>query len=306
MVDLTEDEPITPASARPTPSVISEPVSSTPIAPFRPKPSKPLSRALSKIQAAQFDAFRPRQYYILVTGSYTVICPHIAERIPAIADQLRLEIGFLSVGTMENRVLEAYLDLGLLTGSMVLGSSKEHLAKRCCLQHELSGHQFQPQNDQDNAIQRVGADYLVAWESLGNATSDDGGQHFQPVKTNSTIPPTSTCEYRLRDDHRLFIKPDHVFADRGLIEFSDMTELEFSGKLSLPMLIDEPIAITGFKLDASTALKGMHKWGQYDTSKVRYGHERRKQTTSKAQSKKMTLHLKAQLIYSELLSSTPV
>ena len=269
IVDLTENEPTPPATG-PTPSLDPEPAPSVSGTPAPSKAAKSLLTALSRAQSAQFNVFRLRQYYYQVCGSYTLVCPSIAAKFPAIADQLRLEVFLHPTGTVEDGIVEAYLDLGIFKGTMILGTSKEHLAKWCFMQHQQHWTQHHTHNDNDQEFQRLRTAYFAAWEYSGSAKAGDGSCIFPPIDTKPDNAPSFTCEYRVFDTYRLFLKPGPIFADNGLIEFSDLTGLQFSGTLNFPMLSDEPIAINGFKIDGNTTAKPQ-AWSSYVTPNIQYG-----------------------------------
>jgi hypothetical protein len=237
-------------------------------------PSSGMTKSvLSTAQAEKFRAFRVKQYYMIVSGSYAIICPFLAEKFPAIADQLRIDINFLPSSTVEYGIMEAHVDLGLFRGTAAMGVDDKRLAGWCALQHYQSRTEWRngTSTGEDCETKRMRVAFDDAWKRLGCVQSRNGTPIIPQIETMTESPPYFFCDFRFYDDRRLFMKPGFIFADSGSISFTDATGLQFNGALNLPMLSEKPIFFQGFKVGAAAATPAMQPWGAYDTSRIRYG-----------------------------------
>jgi hypothetical protein len=82
------------------------------------------------------------------------------------------------------------------------------------------------------------------------------------------------CEFRCKDDRKLFLKPRIRFASSGIIEFSDCTGLEVSGSFDFPMNGPDPLPFSGFKVSDTPEESEKYQdmsLRKSNTATIRYG-----------------------------------
>jgi hypothetical protein len=228
-------------------------------------PSATTRSSLSQGQVDKVKAFRMKQYFMAPTGSFTITCPEIETRFPALEGRLRMDIKLLET---EHGLYEACFNLGLFEGTAALATREESLSVWCYTEQRKQVPHLE-RDQYDKEMKRLKRASSAAWHAIG--IMEEGRYVLPDLETDISTPPAFFCEYRCNDDRQLFLKPSLVFASAGRIMFADLMGLQLSGSIHLPMLSDEPVTFEGFKVEDTDLLQNERPWSAFDTSAIRYG-----------------------------------
>ncbi|KAI4944482.1 hypothetical protein J4E86_009541 [Alternaria arbusti] len=214
----------------------------------------------------QHEACRTKQTFVAAMGTYWIQCPLIEATHPELKSSLRMVVRALDDHTQERGLLEAYLNLGLLKGTMVMAPDLDIVQDWCYR------HQSQRSRDGGNGKCKIDKET----ERLRDVLEEFKRVNGVPIDATIKSPPLDLqkrldldCEARLYENRPSIGGPIRISGNTAHLEFREGS-LYFEGKINLPIISDTPVKICGYRIKSDDSCT-VEKWLDYDTSKVKYG-----------------------------------
>ena len=229
--------------------------------PWTPERSEDEKNLLS-----QHEACRAKQTFVAAMGTYWIQCSLIENKHPELASSLRMVVQALDDHTQERGLLEAYLNLGLLKGTMVMAPGLD-IVQDWCYRHQSQrsrngGNGKCKMDKETDRLRDVVEEFKRENGISMDATIKSGPLEFQkPLDLN--------CEARLYENKTSFDEPIRISGNTARLEFRE-DSLCFEGKINLPMISDTLVKIFGNRIKSDNPCT-VERWLDYDTSKVEYG-----------------------------------
>ena len=215
---------------------------------------------------SQHEACRAKQTFVAAMGTYWIQCPLIEYKHPELRSSLRMVVQGLDDHTQERGLLEAYLNLGLFKGTMVMAPGLAIVQDWCCR------HQNQRSRDSGNGKCKIDKET----ERLRDVLEEFKRVNGIPIDATIESPPLDLqrpfdldCEARLYANRPSIGGPIRISGNTAHLDFR-VDSLYFEGKINLPMISDTPVKISGHRIKSDDSCT-VEKWLDYDTSKVEYG-----------------------------------
>ena len=214
----------------------------------------------------QHEACRAKQTFVAAMGTYWIQCPLIEDKHSELERSLRMIVQALDDHTQERGLLEAYLNLGLLKGTMVMAFGLDIVQDWCYR------HQSQRSRDSGNGKCKIDSEAERLRDAVEEFKRENGILMDATIKSGPLDfqkPLDPHCEARLYEKKSPTGEPIRIFGNTALLEFRE-DGLCFDGQIKLPMISDTPVKIIVRRIKSDDSCT-VEKWLDYDTSKVKYG-----------------------------------